>query len=291
MRGEAHVINSFDRLPMYYYNYPGGIPNLGDYVGRYIAERISKKEIRLVDKGSDHPKLISVGSVIDNKLGPNTIVWGAGIKSEHWVPSPAAHYVAVRGPLTLKILKERGIPCPDVLGDPALLLPQIFRKPTISKKYELGIVPHYYDQESIFREMSDAKTRDKPHIIRCDTSDVEKFVREITSCELVVSSSLHGLIISHAYGIPALWLKFSEDKRIASGRPFKYHDYFLSVGIEPYNPSTINPITDYKKIVGFMDKNHKLLSIQKVDLRPLANACPISPGLAQDPNQQQNSHA
>ncbi len=60
-------------------------------------------------------------------------------------------------------------------------------------------------------------------------SSVEDFVNQIVRCEFAASSSLHGIIISHAYGIPAVWIKFRD---LPSGDDSKFHDYFLSVGMK-----------------------------------------------------------
>jgi pyruvyltransferase len=51
------------------------------------------------------------------------------------------------------------------------------------------------------------------------------------SCERIVSSSLHGLVIADAYGIPNAWL--NSDGGAGGSRPgggeFKFYDYFASV--------------------------------------------------------------
>jgi hypothetical protein len=50
----------------------------------------------------------------------------------------------------------------------------------------------------------------------------------------VISTSLHGLIVSHSYGIPALWISFKEKDLF--GDNIKFLDYFSSVKIPEYSP-------------------------------------------------------
>jgi hypothetical protein len=81
-------------------------------------------------------------------------------------------------------------------------------------------------------------------------SGVEAVVDLMVQCECTASSSLHGLICSHAYGISSGWIRFSDD--IAGGY-FKYHDYYQSVGImEPLEPRWVTekiPVEDLSEWV------------------------------------------
>lgn len=65
------------------------------------------------------------------------------------------------------------------------------------------------------------------------TNDIELKTNEILSCKKIVSSSLHGLIVAHAYGIPAIWQKFSDN---IFGDDIKYIDYLESVKLPTYKP-------------------------------------------------------
>src|SRR5690606_38035726 len=111
-----------------------------------------------------------------------------------------------RGPQTRKLLLELGYDCPEIYGDPAILLPKYFNPPVI-KKYKIGVIPHYLDLE-----MAQALFKDQEGVIVIDlmTMDVENVTLQIMSCECAISSSLHGIIVSHAYNIPSVQVKFSD---------------------------------------------------------------------------------
>ena len=48
---------------------------------------------------------------------------------------------------------------------------------------------------------------------------------------MIISSSLHGIILAESYGIPAIWLKDS------SVDEFKYYDWYYSTGRFNITPS------------------------------------------------------
>lgn len=57
--------------------------------------------------------------------------------------------------------------------------------------------------------------------------DVMTVTRQIAACGLVLSSSLHGLIVADAFGIPNQRLKFSGKLK---GEDFKFSDYASALG-------------------------------------------------------------
>ena len=71
--------------------------------------------------------------------------------------------------------------------------------------------------------------------------NVEIVLENFNSCEVTISSSLHGLIVSHTYNIPSLWYHLN-DKPLY-GDNIKFDDYFSSVGIHNYKPFRL-PKTD-----------------------------------------------
>jgi len=71
----------------------------------------------------------------------------------------------------------------------------------------------------------------------------------------VISSSLHGLIIAHAYNIPAIWVRLGNR---LYGDNIKFRDYLLSVGIEPYDEIVIDKKMNTEKLLLLLDDLPKL---------------------------------
>lgn len=160
---------------------------------------------------------------------PRTTVLGSGVMTSAAKLDPAANWRWVRGPRTRELVIKNGGYCEDVLGDPAMLLPRIVA-PAVEKKYRVGIVPHYVDYKivkSLYPELP---------VIDLLNADPTEVIKEITECEKIISSSLHGIIAAHAYGIPAAWVKFSDK---LSGDDTKFHDHCESVNLTA-NLSTVD---------------------------------------------------
>ena len=67
-------------------------------------------------------------------------------------------------------------------------------------------------------------------IININTGeDYKTFIEDIKSCEYIISSSLHGIIMGIIYFKKVLYMKFS-DKVI--GGMFKFNDFFSSLEIK-----------------------------------------------------------
>lgn len=168
--------------------------------------------------------LLGIGSII-SWGNQKTSVWGAGFMNKNDTYKGSNNIYLVRGKLTDNRLKELGHKVTPIYGDPALLLPLLYNN-DIHKTNILGIVPHW-------REFDDFKRLfgEKYFIVDLRTRDVKKVIEEIRSCQYILSTSLHGIIVAHAYQIPALWIKRGDIETDG----FKFHDYFSSVNIPYYN--------------------------------------------------------
>lgn len=200
--------------------------NFGDIITPYLIKKITEKTPYYVNKDFTRfdRNLLAVGSIV-RMANSKTIVWGSGAMNSGEKISPLGDYRAVRGPLTRSLIIEQGGSCPEVYGDPALLLPK-FYTPKSSKMYKFGIIPHYVDYDQV-REWY--KDDDDIKVINLLTDDIEPVIDAIHECENVISSSLHGIIVAHAYGVGAAWVKFSNK---LAGDGIKFNDYFASVDVD-----------------------------------------------------------
>lgn len=223
--------------------------NWGDIVSfillKYLSnsQKLSPNDIFSFDENAmqvfKDRKILAIGSSIEFTK-PNDIVWGTGCIAPNNIGDKPNKIYAVRGPLTRQELLQHNIDCPEVYGDPALLFPKIYNKTPIFK-YKYGVIPHYIDftdpvSVSTIQNLSNQGVK----VINI-TSGVFHFIDELLQCANILSSSLHGLIMADAYGIPNIRIKLS-NKLI--GGDFKFNDYFLSVGRE----STIGEINNFKNI-------------------------------------------
>lgn len=230
---EIYVDISNIKIPFYYYN---ADDNFGDLFTPYFLNKFCEKDTFKFDFSNKIPKIISCGSIM-RLCNETTIVWGSGIRDINQDISKGI-IKSVRGPLTRKRLLEIGCYCPNVYGDPGLLLP-LYYYPAVEKKYKLGIIPHYIHYDIVYK-MYNGKEGIK--VIKLINKDIEPVINDILSCEKTISSSLHGLIVSDAYGIPNKWVKFNDD---INGDDTKYYDYFESV--ERVDKKYINCL-NYKEI-------------------------------------------
>lgn len=226
--------------------------NYGDLLGKYLIEKISGKPVKwyrankFYFKNLWQPLYVSIGSVLEH-IGSHCTVWGSGIISRD-SQIAAATFLAVRGPLSRKRLLDLNCKCPAIYGDPALLLP-LYYNPNIEKKFKLGIVPHISDYELVnkwYMGEEDIK------VINFRTNNVEQTTNDILACEHILSSSLHGLIVAHAYQIPAVHVRFSNN---IHGDGVKYHDYFMSVDLNAYTANDMEQAQDVKVSIAIIE-NH-----------------------------------
>ncbi|RJP41459.1 MAG: polysaccharide pyruvyl transferase family protein [Desulfobacteraceae bacterium] len=210
--------------------------NFGDALNPWLLKAMTGKEVIHYNDGDPFRKLFSpmlfcIGSILERNKRSQRLrlgrihVWGTGTRGEKNLKHLRnARIHAVRGPLTRKRLMTDGVKCPEVYGDPAILLPRFIRKPEV-KSFKVSVVPHYAD----VRHCNDWVLRNglfnQVHVVNV-LDEIEGVAEQIAGSEYIISSSLHGLIVADAYQVPNARIRFSDN---ISGGDFKFDDYFLSV--------------------------------------------------------------
>jgi len=158
-----------------------GPHNFGDELGAIILRKLGFRVIRTAFSKAD---VLLTGTILDTAeiKNPNAIIVGSGSgythESEH-----NFRVLAVRGQLTANNLK---VDAP--LGDLGLLASRIWTKEPA--RYNIGVVRHYVDKDEY--PFAD--------IVIDATEPAEEVIKKISSCRVILSSSLHGLIVEGRYG-------------------------------------------------------------------------------------------
>jgi pyruvyltransferase len=204
------------------------LPNVGDQFSLAAARHFfSPNVVACNETPMTAANLILLGSFLQY-ADACSYVCGAGFISaepRYLLKAAPRSVNCVRGPLTGYLMEKQGVRNPEVYGDPGILAPMLYPQST-QPCCRFGIVPHYADADS-------------PWIQRCRQmglkvidvlSGPDRFFAEMNQCQVILSSSLHGIIFAHAYGKPAVWIELS-DRVIGDG--FKFYDYYLSVDVKP----------------------------------------------------------
>ena len=251
-----------------YLSYDAHRNNFGDILNPIIANYFGSKEVKRISKRRCKKFIhyYMIGSILQRSTS-NSIIWGSGfISADSICDELPKKVLAVRGPLTRNKLIEMGVDCPEIYGDPALLLPEVYPSANVPVKYKLGIIPHYHDKKDSWLKTHFSKNSEI-NIIDVQNKNPLKVVAEMLKCEKIISSSLHGIIIADAYKIPSVWIEFS-DKVYGSG--FKFRDYFQSVGRSVETPFQFRDFKSLEEILNVFEPYEI-----NIDLESLKNTFPF----------------
>lgn len=205
-------------IKAYWWN---GRPNFGDAMAPLLIERFTDLSPQWERVGK--ADVVSVGSVLEH-LPPlyDGFILGSGRlypASKVNLYGGTQTVLALRGPLTAKAWPK------DVaIGDPGLLANELV--PPMSRTIDLGIVPHWSD-DTLALDRRFYSNRWTTKVID-PADDPIKVIEAIGQCKKIVASSLHGIIVADAFGIPR---RFEYTKRFdREGGRFKFEDYSASIG-------------------------------------------------------------
>lgn len=230
-----------NKLNLYYFD---SRPNFGDLLNIDIFKKIFNIDVQYSD--IQDSEVIAIGSLfellfsksnhfIKRFFRPAITVWGTGFIQEqtqkNYYPIRKMKIYAVRGYLTYERLKKYGLVKPGdniAIGDPGLLVSKLINTSKIKKKYDLGIIPHYVDQNNPL--LNNIKVKNS--IVLDITKNPIDFLHDIAECKTVISSAMHGLIAADSLGIPNIRMILSDK---ITGGDYKYDDYYSAFSIKKHN--------------------------------------------------------
>ena len=192
--------------------------NLGDALSPFIVGSVLRELAPRAAIPRSDSRLLAIGSILNHARTGNTL-WGTGFNGR----KPRSDYQfewldvrAVRGPKTRGLLLDLGIDCPEIYGDPGILIARYIKPRAVEKKSGPLVIPHYSESKEKYGRYRTIDTKG---------SDFQTFVDTIAQSEIVISSSLHGLIIAETYSVPVVLLLTSGKETLD-----KYEDYYLGTG-------------------------------------------------------------
>ena len=185
---------------------------------------------------------MSIGKRLRKFFTPPVKIWGSGFicpdATNRATMARKLDVYAVRGTTTLaRMEKYIGKPLPHVvLGDPGLLASKLYNYQDLPKKYELGIIPHYVDQNNPLLKNINVENS----IVIDVTQPVEQTLKQIAQCKHIISSAMHGLIVADSFGIPNIRMVLSDK---IMGGDYKFIDYYSAFDMEMPTPVIMTPET------------------------------------------------
>lgn len=210
------MVHAQIKLKEWHWRPEDGTQNFGDEIGLLILQRLGY-DVEYTDK-PEEADIFTTGSIvsyINTHAKDGAIVWGSGALEDDITEDFRQRFdvAAVRGHLTGRRIDSINGLMSAAKGDPALLAP-LFWRADRAVTYSLGVIRHHLDRNEY--PMAD--------IIIDATEPVEEVIRKLNMCVTVASSSLHGLILAHAYGIPAM--RIPRDDII--GGDWKFMDFLTT---------------------------------------------------------------
>lgn len=209
--------------------------NFGDELTGSLLERLTRRPVRWVP--IEDADVVGAGSVLiqvtKKRRGAMPYVWGSGFIQRYQGEIAQDRLpAALRGRLSRSLYPEAQA---DLirLGDPGILAGHLVDGP-VSRKYALGVVPHYKDAADPLVARLGALGSSVRLIDVAWTP--EEVAREIASCDAVLSSSLHGLIFADALGVPNAHLRISERVGGDVHGSFKFEDYYSAFDERAHTP-------------------------------------------------------
>lgn len=198
-------------------------PNFGDQLTPELVETLFGRTCSWRrPKSSEMTGAGSTLEMVQLMHAPRTLkIWGTGFMlsdsaTEENYSNPDYDFFAVRGHLSLsRIHSDRDV----AVGDPGLLSSRVYpRSEPVPGR--IGLVYHWlHKNDPVVRSLA----RERKIALIDPSRHPRAVVADITACEFVMSTSLHGLIVADSFGIPNAWIELTGD---IGGGAYKFEDYY-----------------------------------------------------------------
>lgn len=206
--------------------------NFGDYFSLLLLRRIALNKVGLADIDT-HGKLLAVGSILW-ALRDSDSIWGTGARDAERIPyRKDVRVLAVRGPLTHRVLLDAGVISRNTDSNTSFFDPGIFisllvdetQRARLDTDIDALVIPHWADLKSpeILRAAGLGNER---IVIASPFLHPKRIASLIMRSKRVLASSLHAIIFAEALGVNVTPFRLPTSKEPV----FKYEDYFEGTG-------------------------------------------------------------
>lgn len=254
------------KLRLYWYRGNSSTPNFGDDLSQHIVRHVTGCAVSYAPLS--RCDIVAIGSVLQRLSrwkervaqqffgrfrGRRPVIWGSGVIHPIDIHNQQFEVAALRGPNTAACLGQQQPVC---FGDPAILIRDLFPDPVQGS--EVGIVPHYVDKNhAAVREIA----KDRGYRIIDVEQDALSVSEEMRQCGMILSSSLHGLIVADAFQIPCVRLSMGCGLK---GGDYKFEDYCRGIQRESFAVQRVEQPEDIEQAVELARHLRPALDEQKV---------------------------
>lgn len=211
-----------------------GVKNFGDDINPALMSRFINRDVL----ASDDVALFGIGTILNDKNLKNNnhyarkVIFSSGVGygqldtelDDTW------DVACVRGPGSARAL---GVGADRAIADGAILLSEIYDKPTI-KRSRAVFIPHVNSHLSTGRLL--AATADRLDMDYLTPScNAEEFIHTVASAPFIVTEAMHGAILADTMRVP--WIPVS----LHEFNEFKWRDWMDSMGINGGMVHSLSP--------------------------------------------------
>lgn len=205
----------------------GMLRNFGDELSPRVVAEVSGRRTRWADPRS--AMVTGIGSVLEHlaAVDGSGAIWGAGLRHAgsapvEWASRRPSRFLAVRGVLTRDAL---ALDASTPLGDPGLVVRALYRRST--RPRGIVVVPHFLAFKSSDARRQMAAARSLGMRVLPPSASYGRICDEVSRAELVLSSSLHGMVVADALDCPVQLVSFGRTLEPS----FKFTDYQSVFGL------------------------------------------------------------